>query len=47
MSIVPPEDDDISEIEWLWAARRNDAFDFLADPAEDIYALDDGNRLEN
>ncbi len=30
------------EREWLQAARRNPAFDFLADPEEDIYTLTDG-----
>ena len=31
-----------NEEEWLQAAARNSAFDFLADPEEDIYTLDDG-----
>ena len=31
-------DDDISEAEWLKAASVNEAFEFLNDDAEDIYA---------
>lgn len=30
------------ETEWLRAAARNPAFDFLSDPAEDIYSPKDG-----
>lgn len=31
-----------TEEAWLRAAASSDAFAFLADPAEDIYTLDDG-----
>jgi len=31
-----------NEAEWLQAAARNPAFDFLNDPEEDIYSLSDG-----
>ncbi len=31
-----------NETEWLQAAARNPAFEFLNDPAEDIYSLTDG-----
>lgn len=34
--------DDIDEISWLQAASRNQAFEFLADPDEDIYSITDG-----
>ena len=37
-----PEEADIDEREWLQAAVNNPAFDFLKDPAEDIYTLTDG-----
>lgn len=37
-----PEEADIDEREWLRAAATNPAFDFLKDPAEDIYTLADG-----
>jgi hypothetical protein len=36
---------DISEKEWLKAASRNEAFDFLNDETEDIYTLADGKQL--
>jgi hypothetical protein len=32
----------IEEQEWLRAASRNPAFEFLKDQVEDIYALSDG-----
>jgi hypothetical protein len=37
--------DEWSEMEWLQAAARNPAFDFLKDPEEDIYSLADGKPL--
>ena len=37
--ILMDEEDDMSEQEWLRAATVNPAFDFLQDPAEDIYTL--------
>lgn len=40
--ILISEDDEISEIAWLKAAAANPAYDFLKDPAEDIYSLSDG-----
>jgi hypothetical protein len=40
--VLYPPTDELSEAEWLHAAARNSAFDFLADPQEDIYTLNDG-----
>ena len=40
--ILFPEEVDIDEAEWLRAAATNPAFDFLKEPAEDIYTLADG-----
>lgn len=40
--LLPAVDEDPSESEWLAAASRNPAFDFLADAAEDIYSPEDG-----
>ena len=44
--VIPEQEDkevaDIDEIEWLWAASANPAFDFLKEPGEDIYTLADG-----
>lgn len=33
---------EIGETEWLHAASSNASFDFLRDPAEDIYSWEDG-----
>ncbi|MEZ4664180.1 MAG: hypothetical protein R2911_42160 [Caldilineaceae bacterium] len=35
-------DDEWDEQQWLQAAARNPVFDFLNDPEEDIYSLEDG-----
>jgi len=40
--ILMLEETDIDEREWLRAAAMNPAFDFLKEPAEDIYTLADG-----
>ena len=40
--VLFPENDDISENEWLRGAAKNQAFDFLNEPEEDIYTLADG-----
>jgi len=37
--LYPPKE---SEAEWYAAAATNPAFDFLKDPAEDVYSADDG-----
>ncbi|MDZ7291230.1 MAG: hypothetical protein ONB44_15590 [candidate division KSB1 bacterium] len=39
--------DDWNEAEWLKAAALNPAFDFLKDPAEDIYTLEDGRPFHD
>jgi hypothetical protein len=44
--ILFPESDEITEQEWLRAAASNPVFDFLNDPAEDIYTLDDGEPFD-
>ena len=41
------ENIDFNETEWLKAASKNDAFDFLNDEAEDIYTLGDGKPLSD
>ncbi|MDQ6786912.1 MAG: hypothetical protein M3033_08905 [Acidobacteriota bacterium] len=43
--IVLFSEEDYNESEWLRAASKNDAFDFLNDEAEDIYTLEDGKPL--
>ncbi len=40
--VILIKDDNISENEWLTLAMEGGAFDFLKDPAEDIYTMDDG-----
>ena len=44
--VLFPENEDINESEWLKAATKNEAFDFLHDADEDIYSLEDGKPLE-
>ena len=43
--VLFPESEDLNESEWLQAASKNEAFDFLNDPDEDIYSLSDGKPL--
>lgn len=45
--LLRKDDADIDEGEWLRAAAHNSAFDFLKDPAEDIYTLDDGKPFND
>ncbi len=40
--LLAPEEDEIDERSWLQSASCNKAFEFLNDPAEDIYSLSDG-----
>ena len=39
-------DDGVAESGWMAAAAKNSLFDFLANPAEDVYTLDDGEAIE-
>jgi hypothetical protein len=45
--ILVPEDSDLAEAEWLRAAAANPTFDFLKDPAEDIYSPTDGEPFRD
>ncbi len=45
--IVLFSEEDFNESEWLKAASKNDAFDFLHDEAEDIYTLEDVKPVRN
>jgi hypothetical protein len=45
--ILVPEDDDIDEQQWLRSAAANPAFDFLRDPAEDVYTAADGQPFDD
>jgi hypothetical protein len=45
--ILMPEIDDIDENQWLRSVKTNPAFDFLCDPAEDIYPTVDGRPFND
>lgn len=45
--ILLSEEADIDEMEWLRAAMANPVFDFLKEPEEDIYTLDDGKPFHD
>jgi hypothetical protein len=45
--ILFPEEADINEKEWLYAAASNPAFDFLKEPEEDIYTSEDGKPFHD
>jgi hypothetical protein len=45
--ILVTEEQEITEDEWLRAAAANAAFDFLQNPAEDMYTLDDGKPFHD
>jgi hypothetical protein len=40
-------DDEPDEATWLRSAANNPVFDFLKDPEEDIYSLDDGKPFHD
>jgi hypothetical protein len=44
--ILSPDSDEMTEQEWLKAAASNPVFDFLKDPAQDIYTLEDGEPFD-
>ena len=45
--VLYPSSDEISETEWMKAAATNPAFEFLHDPAEDIYTIEDGEPYQD
>lgn len=45
--ILVPEQPDVSEGEWLRAAAKSPAFDFLKEPEEDVYSLSDGKPFHD
>ncbi|HEX8295709.1 MAG TPA: hypothetical protein VF593_05380 [Chthoniobacteraceae bacterium] len=47
VTVLPSSPEGDSEEVWLRAARASGAFDFLADPAEDIYTVTDGEPFRN
>ena len=40
-------DDEISEKDWLASAMQGSAFDFLNDPVENIYTMEDGKSYKS
>lgn len=40
--VVLIKDDEINEKEWMSLAMKGGAFDFLNDPGENIYTMEDG-----
>lgn len=40
--VVLIKDEEVSDKEWLALAMKGKAFDFLNDPGEDIYSMEDG-----
>jgi hypothetical protein len=47
VTLLPASVDTDSEETWLRAASSSDAFAFLADPAEDIYTVADGEPFRD
>lgn len=45
--ILIPENNYIGNDEWLVVNSKNPAFDFLREPEEDIYSLNDGKIIEH
>ena len=41
------DDSDISDEQWIKAVTNNPAYDFLKDPNEDIYTLEDGEPFHD
>ena len=42
LSPLTENPEELSELEWLKASVHNSAFDYLRDPEEDIYTINDG-----
>lgn len=40
-------EDEWDDMQWLQAAAQNPAFEFLHDPQEDIYSLEDGRPFHD
>ena len=45
--VLFPEEPEMDEADWLHAAATNPAFDFLKDPAEEIYTITDGKPFHD
>lgn len=47
VTVMPAASEAESEEVWLRATAASDAFAFLADPAEDIYTVEDGEPFRD
>jgi hypothetical protein len=45
--VLVPESDEVSDAAWANAVSANPAFDFLNDPAEDVYTTADGKAFHD
>ena len=45
--LAPDDEEELDEQAWLHAATMGGAFDFLNDPAEDIYSPTDGKPFHD
>lgn len=45
--VLVPENGELDERSWMRAAATNPAFDFLNEPAEDIYKATDGKPFHD
>lgn len=45
--LLIPESEEIDEGSWLTGIATNPAFDFLEDPAEDLYSITDGQPVNH
>ncbi len=43
--LIDDEENPENESTWLYSISKNPAFDFLNDPEEDIYTLNDGEPI--
>lgn len=41
------ESKELTEREWVQEASRGPSFEFLSDPSEDIYTLNDGRPIDD
>ena len=45
--VLVPEDGEMDERSWMQYAAANPAFDFLKDPAENVYSTSDGKPFHD
>ena len=45
--VLIPNDEEISDNQWLKATKGNEVFGFLDDPAEEIYSMSDGEDFQD